>query len=63
MSEDTILKKSRAVKHPQKSFTKMSTALLFAIYFRRTMHILLIPRKAIARLCDATAADQNLWGI
>ncbi|MEN9464885.1 MAG: hypothetical protein RL217_1066 [Pseudomonadota bacterium] len=63
MSEDTIFGKIARGEAPAKIVYEDEHCLAFRDLFPAApMHILLIPRKAIARLCDATTADQNLLG-
>ena len=63
MSEDTIFGKIARGEAPAKIVYEDEHCLAFRDLFPAApMHILLIPRKAIARLCDATTVDQNLLG-
>ena len=63
MSEDTIFGK---IIHGELSATVVyedDVCMAFRdLYPAAPMHILLIPRKPIPRLCDATAEDQALLG-
>lgn len=63
MSEDTIFGKIARGEAPAKIVYEDDHCLAFRDLFPAApMHILLIPRKAIARLCDATEIDQALLG-
>lgn len=63
MSEDTIFGKIARGELPAKIVYEDDLCLAFRdMYPAAPMHILLIPRKPIPRLCDATADDQNLLG-
>lgn len=63
MSEDTIFGKIARGEAPAKIVYEDDLCLAFRDLFPAApMHILLIPRKAIARLCDAQETDQALLG-
>ena len=63
MSEDTIFGKIARGEAPADIIYEDDQCLAFRDMFPAApMHILIIPRKAIPRLCDATADDQALLG-
>ena len=63
MSEDTIFGKISRGEIPAKIVYEDDLCLAFRdMYPAAPMHILLIPRKPIPRLCDATSDDQSLLG-
>lgn len=63
MSEDTIFGKIIRGEAPATIVYEDDQCLAFRdLYPAAPMHILLIPRKPIARLCDAEAEDQALLG-
>lgn len=63
MSEDTIFGKIARGEAPAKIVYEDDLCLAFRdLYPAAPTHILLIPRKAIARLCDAEVDDQALLG-
>lgn len=63
MSEDTIFGKIARGEAPATIVYEDDQCLAFRDMFPAApMHILIIPRKAIPRLCDATAEDQLLLG-
>ena len=63
MSEDTIFGKISRGELPANIVYEDDQCLGFRdMYPAAPMHILLIPRKPIPRLCDAQAEDQALLG-
>ncbi|MDK2776841.1 MAG: histidine triad nucleotide-binding protein [Pseudomonadota bacterium] len=63
MSEDTIFGKIARGEAEANIVYEDDMCLAFRdLYPAAPMHILLIPRKPIPRLCDASAADQALLG-
>lgn len=63
MSEDTIFGKIIRGEAPAKIVYEDDQCMAFRdLYPAAPIHILLIPRKPIARLCDAQADDQALLG-
>ena len=63
MSEDTIFGKIIRGEAPATIVYEDDQCLAFRdLYPAAPMHILLIPRKPIARLCEAEAEDQALLG-
>ena len=63
MSEDTIFGKIIRGELPATVVYEDDVCMAFRdLYPAAPMHILLIPRKPIPRLCDATAEDQALLG-
>lgn len=63
MSEDTIFGKIIRGEAPADIVYEDDQCLAFRdIFACAPMHILIIPRKPIPRLCDATLEDQTLLG-
>lgn len=63
MSEDTIFGKIARGEMEANIVYEDDQCLAFRdLYPAAPMHILLIPRKPIARLCDAESDDQSLLG-
>ena len=63
MSEDTIFGKIIRGELPATVVYEDDVCMAFRdLYPAAPMHILLIPRKPIPRLCDASAEDQALLG-
>ncbi|MAK92702.1 MAG: histidine triad nucleotide-binding protein [Oceanospirillaceae bacterium] len=63
MSEDTIFGKIARGEAPANIVYEDDLCLAFRdMYPAAPTHILVIPRKPIPRLCDATAEDQALLG-
>lgn len=63
MSEDTIFGKIARGEAPANIVYEDDQCLAFRDMFPAApMHILIIPRKAIPRLCDASEEDQSLLG-
>ena len=63
MSEDTIFGKITRGEAPADIVYEDDLCMAFRDLFPcAPMHILVIPRKPIPRLCDATAEDQALLG-
>ena len=63
MSEDTIFGKIARGEAPANIVYEDDLCLAFRdMYPSAPTHILVIPRKPIPRLCDATAEDQALLG-
>ncbi|MCY0967380.1 histidine triad nucleotide-binding protein [Parathalassolituus penaei] len=63
MSDDTIFGKIARGEAPAKIVYEDDLCLAFRdLYPAAPTHILVIPRKPIPRLCDATAEDQLLLG-
>lgn len=63
MSEDTIFGKILRGEVPATIVYEDEHCIAFKDMFPAApMHLLLIPRKAIARLCDAVLDDQQLLG-
>jgi len=63
MSEDTIFGKIARGEAPADMVYEDDLCLAFRdMYPAAPTHILVIPRKPIPRLCDATAEDQALLG-
>lgn len=63
MSDDTIFGKILRGEIPATIVYEDDHCIAFKdMYPAAPMHVLLIPRKAIARLCDAELDDQSLLG-
>ncbi len=63
MSEETIFSQIIERKLPADIVYEDEQCLAFKDKFAAApMHILVIPKQPIARLCDATVAEQNLLG-